>query len=205
MALISANILMRDSLLLALREVLNVDIVVSSSVGDWMQQADAASYDLIVTHSCGDQRGSEIAPLGQLLDSLGRRPHFVILADSERPADVVAAFERGARGYIPTSVSLDVMIEAIRLVFVGGVYCPPCMVKARDVKADLEPDCSDCLLALTPREACVYKAVSQGQPNKVIAGDLGISEGTIKVHVHRIMKKLNVRNRTQIAICRRDL
>lgn len=204
MALISANIVMRDSLLLALRDGLNADIVVSPSVDEWMQETHAASYDLIVTHCGGDRRGGEMAHLCQLLESLAGGPNFVILADLERPADVIAAFERGARGYIPTSVSLDVMIEAIRLVFVGGVYCPPCMAKVHDVKADLEPDCSDCPLVLTPREASVYKAVSEGQPNKVIAGELGISEGTIKVHVHRIMKKLNVSNRTQIAICRRD-
>jgi DNA-binding NarL/FixJ family response regulator len=201
LAFISANVLMRDSLVLALGEGLGAEVVVSASVDDWVRQADPADCDLIVIHCGGEQRGCEIARLGQLLEPFGGRPHFIIIADCERPSQVIEWFQRGARGYVPTSVSLDVMIEAIRLVLVGGVYCPPCMVKVHDAAAELQ---SDAPVALTPREASVYKAVSEGQPNKVIAGDLGLSEGTIKVHVHRIMKKLNVRNRTQIAICRRD-
>ena len=60
------------------------------------------------------------------------------------------------------------------------------------------------MYALTPREIAVLDAVRQGRPNKIIAQELGISESTIKVHVHRIMKKLKVRNRTQAAMYARN-
>ncbi len=105
------------------------------------------------------------------------------------------------RAYIPTSVSFDVMTEAIRLGIAGDTCYPTCVFSVcalgRVSKQDL-------MYALTPREIAVLDAVRQGRPNKVIVQELGISESAIKVHVHRIMKKLKVRNRTQAAMCARN-
>ncbi len=126
MALISASDLMRDSLLTDFREGVDADIAGFRSVEDWMRQDGAAACSLIVFHAHGDHGGHKIARLGHLRDSVGGRPDFVVLADSERPADVARSIEYGARGYIPTSSSPDLMIEVIRFVLLGGVYCPPC-------------------------------------------------------------------------------
>ena len=201
-ALVSPNGVFRECLAPLFSRRLDTDIAAFPSIDDWMLQEDAANYALIIFHACGDQQGRDLANLGQVLNSLGERPNFVVLADSERQSEVKALYANGARGYIPTSLSLDVVIEAIKLVMVGGVYCPPCMLRVHDNDPQLGRTSS---ASFTPREAAVFEAVRQGQPNKLIADEMGISESTIKVHVHRIMKKLNVHNRTQMAICQLDL
>jgi len=56
------------------------------------------------------------------------------------------------------------------------------------------------LSKLTPREAQVLACLSQGNPNKLIAYELGMRENTVKVHIHRLMKKLRASNRTEAAL-----
>ncbi len=201
-ALVSPNGVFQECLLPLLSRRLDTDIAAFPSIDDWMLQEDAANYALIIFHACGDQQGRDLANLGQVLNSFEKRPNFVVLADSERPSEIKALYASGARGYIPTSLSFDVVTEAIKLVMVGGVYCPPCMLRVHDNDAQFGRTSS---ASFTRREAAVFEAVRQGQPNKLIADEMGISESTIKVHVHRIMKKLNVHNRTQMAICQLDL
>ncbi len=170
MALVSPNGMFRECLLPLFRGRLDADIAAFPSIDDWMQQEGAANYALIIFHACGDQQGRDLANLGEVLNSLGERPNFVVLADSERPTEVKALYASGARGYIPTSLSLDVVTEAIKLVMVGGVYCPPCMLRIHDNDAQLGRTSS---ASFTPREAAVFEAVRQGQPNKLIADEMG--------------------------------
>ncbi len=61
------------------------------------------------------------------------------------------------------------------------------------------------LKALTPRERAVAALVAHGKRNREIAEELGISEGTVKIHLHRIYEKLGVGNRTELALRARDL
>jgi len=60
-------------------------------------------------------------------------------------------------------------------------------------------------LVLTPREVEVLRLLAQGKSNRELARDLGISEGTVKLHVHHLLRKLGVRSRTQAALRARDL
>jgi DNA-binding NarL/FixJ family response regulator len=53
---------------------------------------------------------------------------------------------------------------------------------------------------LTKRETQVLQLVSQGLANKAVAGQLGVSEGTVKVHLHNIYRKLHVSNRTGLIL-----
>ena len=59
--------------------------------------------------------------------------------------------------------------------------------------------------ALTPTQLRVLEGVHSGLLNKQIAFDLGIAEATVKAHMTALMRKLNVRNRTQVALVARDL
>ena len=58
---------------------------------------------------------------------------------------------------------------------------------------------------LTPRELVVMELLAQGTANKIIAYRLGMSQSTVKVHVHNILKKLKVRNRTEAAVTARNM
>ncbi len=201
LALIGVSPLLQECLSRALSGRLNSIFVSFSSVDDWLQQANAMDYALILFYASGSHPCQDIATAARAIEQAFGHPQFAVVADSDRPAEVRAAFEFGARAYIPTSVSVGVLIEAIKLVLAGGTYCPASVLQSYAATTNAKQAPAGRVSELTPREAAVLKAVRLGQPNKVIAYDLGISESTIKVHVHRIMKKLKVQNRTQIAIC----
>ncbi|AJP74640.1 LuxR family transcriptional regulator [Sphingomonas hengshuiensis] len=66
-------------------------------------------------------------------------------------------------------------------------------------------DASGAAVQLTPTQLKVMRGVGSGQLNKQIAFDLGIAEATVKAHMTALMRKLNVRNRTQVAIAAQSL
>jgi DNA-binding NarL/FixJ family response regulator len=59
--------------------------------------------------------------------------------------------------------------------------------------------------ALTPRQRDVLRCLMQGQPNKLIARELGLTEGTVKIHIAAILRALQARNRTEAVVVARDL
>ena len=86
----------------------------------------------------------------------------------------------------------------------GGVYLPPNLLRSepgRSVSSISEAGGGDAALAhLTPRQREVLALLAQGKTNKQIANELGLAAGTVKVHMSRILKALNVNNRTQAVI-----
>jgi DNA-binding NarL/FixJ family response regulator len=125
----------------------------------------------------------------------------VIVSDAEDADHVIAALEHGARGYIPTSVTLDVAVEAMHFVEAGGTFVPASSLTSSRRAADAGAEHKGQLCGLfTARQAAVLEAVRQGKANKRIAYELNMREGTVKVHVRNIMKKLKARNRTEVAV-----
>lgn len=120
----------------------------------------------------------------------------VLLAEREDWMQVLRAIELGARGYIPTSVDAKICVEAIHLAMAGGIYVPASMLKKSD-KSQADDDVLGGLF--TPREIEVVNAIRVGKSNKIIAFELKMSEGTVKAHVHNIMKKTGASNRTEVA------
>ena len=103
-------------------------------------------------------------------------------------------------------MNLPVMIAALRLIAVGGVYVAPVSTDGpgRVARDDVQPSPthspnSRACGGLTHREEEVLALLRQGKPNKLIAYELRMSENTVKVHVRRIIKKLHVMNRTEAA------
>jgi DNA-binding NarL/FixJ family response regulator len=111
-----------------------------------------------------------------------------------------AAICHGAKGYIPVTLGFDIAIEAVRFVLAGGTYVPIDYLLARTWAGDQPSEAVPGAGAITARELAVVRAIQGGKSNKVIAYELGISEGTVKVHIRRVMKKLNAKNRTDVAI-----
>jgi DNA-binding NarL/FixJ family response regulator len=120
----------------------------------------------------------------------------VVLSGSESRLSVQAVLDVGALGYIPKSSSSQVMLSAIRLVLSGGVYLPPLLLNQDtllvDAVDDALPPCS-----LTERQMDVLRLLAAGKPNKLIARELGLGEGTIKVHLAGIFRAFGVNNRTE--------
>lgn len=146
------------------------------------------------------------------ISSLRDRAHaapIIVVSAREKSADVQAALDNGAMGYLPKSSSSDVMLNAIRLVLAGGMYLPPALLGHRggDQPAD-NPETSfgqprlsqQAARSLTRRQRDVMRLLALGRSNKAIAEELELAEGTVKVHVSAIFKALKVTNRTEAVI-----
>jgi len=127
---------------------------------------------------------------------------LVMLSASQAPLDIRNALEAGALGYIPKAASSATMLTALRRVLDGDIFVPDCLHEPA-VRTDVPntPDIKhDVLGSLTARQREVAKLLGHGFANKVIAGMLGTSEGTVKVHVAAIFRTLGVTNRTEAVI-----
>jgi len=120
----------------------------------------------------------------------------IMLSANEDMALVKRALQEGAQGYIPKSSTTQVMLNAIKLVLVGGIYVPTQAINTLNSKPEPPPQPS-LTGALTPRQLEVLRLLAQGQSNKDIARQLQMSDGTVRVHVTAILRALGVTNRTQ--------
>lgn len=153
---------------------------------------------------------------------------IVVLSGNEDGDLMRRLLDLGVLGFIPKAYSPDVMLSAVRLVLSGGIYIPPMMLNqisgasipystavngAATATAAESPSTATSLpdnidglrRILTERQVDVLRLLSQGKPNKLIARDLGISEGTVKIHLAAIYRALNVRNRTEAVVASRRL
>ena len=117
---------------------------------------------------------------------------FVVLTNSEGDEDIHQALTAGALGYLIKGMSHDTLVDAVRRVHSGGRFLPPPIVRSL---ADRTPN-SD----LSPREREVLTLMVHGKSNREIAGQLGITEATVKCHVSVILMRLEVHDRTQAVI-----
>jgi two-component system nitrate/nitrite response regulator NarL len=90
---------------------------------------------------------------------------------------------------------------ALDLILAGGTYLPPAgNSHAESSSSGAEWSNTFSVAKLTARERSVLSFLREGMPNKVIAHRLGISQSTVKAHIHSIMTKLHSRNRTEAAV-----
>lgn len=139
----------------------------------------------------------------------------IILSASEDAQHMRKALDCGAAGFIPKSTPPSVMLNAIQLVLSGGVYLPPNLLRPNQedpassilTSDDIESknSTSDQLCMLTERQREVLLLLSEGQQNKLIARQLGLSEHTVKVHVRAVFRTLGVSNRTQAVLAAQAL
>jgi DNA-binding NarL/FixJ family response regulator len=109
-----------------------------------------------------------------------------------------AAVTNGAMAYVPKTESRSIIIAAMQIVIGGGRYFPPDLLVGR-APHDYEAQ-SNVRYNLTSRQAEVLAHMAAGKSNKTIARELGMSAGTVKVHVTAILKALNVSNRTEAVV-----
>jgi DNA-binding NarL/FixJ family response regulator len=151
-------------------------------------------------HTCSDPQIRTI--LEHLRNVMSSAP-ILVISDREDWSAVVDALDAGARAYFPSSLDPEILFEALRLVQKGGTFIPlellstiPVHRRRQHRAADRQPE----MHGLTPGEQRVLRLLKTGQSNKGIARELNIEEGTVKVHIRRILKKLNAANRTQAAL-----
>lgn len=131
---------------------------------------------------------------------------LVVVSGDDDPAVIRAVLAAGAVGFLPKSESPGVLQQALRLVLGGGTYTPARALADLDLHGRPAPGFSrPDTSGLTPRQMDVLKSLLRGQPNKLIARELGLTEGTVKIHIAAILRALQARNRTEAVVMARRL
>ncbi len=178
-------------------------IEVIAAVGDWregLRLACESAPDIILL----DLRMPGVDGL-DMLDTL--REHavtapIVMVTTSQDEQDLVAALRRGAHGYLLKDIEPDELVTALQQVLKGET------VVARQLTGTLARVVGSAqniapptpLSELTPREREILKHLAEGRSNKAIARALSITDGTVKLHVKSILRKLRVSSRVEAAV-----
>jgi len=129
----------------------------------------------------------------------------VMLTVSDAPDDLMQAIRAGADGYLLKDMEPEDLLLRVREALTGqtvisdalaGRLAAALRAEAQDSARKSERD----LALLTEREQAVLRCLAEGQSNKLIARTLSITEGTVKVHVKHLLKKLNFRSRVEAAV-----
>ena len=127
---------------------------------------------------------------------------IVMFTVSDNQEDVVAALQAGADGYLLKDMEPDILIEKIRLAANGQLVLSEELTEllALAIQSKNRKDSKTDAKSLTKRERQILKLISSGMTNKHIARKLDITEGTVKVHIKHLFKKLNLKSRVEAAI-----
>jgi two-component system nitrate/nitrite response regulator NarL len=154
-----------------------------------------------------DLRMPELGGLSVLrrLADQGLDVPVVMLTTSADETDLSESLRNGARGYLLKDMEPDELIVALQDIVAGKIVVAPGLTGVladlvrhgdrRERKDEMAPFSS-----LTPREYEILCHLSEGQSNKVIARHLDISDGTVKLHVKAILRKLSVHSRVEAAV-----
>jgi DNA-binding NarL/FixJ family response regulator len=123
----------------------------------------------------------------------------VIVSGNDDRAVIRSCMDFGAAGFIPKSLGVASIGEAIKTVLDGGTWVPPDVDLSGAVDKVVD-DAAKRLSRLTPQQMRVLMMLSEGLLNKQIAYELSVSEATVKAHVSAILQKLGVESRTQAVI-----
>lgn len=131
---------------------------------------------------------------------------LIVLSAADCAEEVRQILTAGAMGYISKASSSEVILNAIRLVMVGGVYAPPELVSGHGgvtpvipASARTTPEAAR-IGSLTERQIEVLSLLKRGLSNRQIADHLAVTEGTVKIHVAAIFRVMGVTNRTEAVL-----
>jgi DNA-binding NarL/FixJ family response regulator len=150
------------------------------------------------------------ADIASLTEAFPKVP-IIVLCDLNDSQHIGDALRQGIRGYIPTTLTSRILIEALRLIQAGGTFIPAdALSAALSDRRSTAPQTSSAVdrlgsCRLTPRQREVLRLLREGKPNKIIAYELAMRESTVKVHVRQIMRKLRASNRTEAAFLASNL
>lgn len=157
-------------------------------------QAHLPELALLDLHMPGMQGAAGVAALRLRFPTV----RLLVVSGDDDPVTVRAVLAAGAVGFLPKAESAAVVQQALRLVLDGGAYVPA------QALAGLDEAPRNAATTLTPRQHEVLRCLMQGQPNKQIARELGIGEGTVKLHIAAVLRALRARNRTEAVVRARE-
>ena len=162
------------------------------------------AFSLVLSKGCFDITLLDLNMPGmQGLDGLKRmvaqcpNSAVAIITGMVTKAVATSALAAGAKGFIPKTLSGSKLILALRLLASGEVYAPVDLMRPSGAVEGLKVVGAE---VLTPRELEVAAMLVKGASNKEIARSLDLQEVTVKLHVRNLCRKLETKNRTQIAV-----
>lgn len=184
--------------LLALED--DLDVIAEASNGeDALQLATEIDPDLIIL-DLNMQGMDGLQTLKKMRDE-GVTSRIVMLTVSDADEDVVTAISNGADGYLLKDMDPEQLLEQIKRALHGRMVLSEAVtqVLATALRRPATKPAAE-LDNLTNREHEILSLIAKGMSNKVIARELDISDGTVKVHVKHLLKKLGLRSRVEAAI-----
>ncbi len=137
------------------------------------------------------------------LRQAGQTMPVAMLTTSADERDLIASLKAGAQGYLLKDMEPDELISALKDILAGRTVVAKELtgILARVVQGAREQPREPASFAnLTPREREILRHLAEGQSNKAIARELGITDGTVKLHVKAILRKLAVHSRVEAAV-----
>lgn len=186
-----------------IREILQKDFDIVGDITDGERLRQLVSQErpevLLVDRDLAGRDGISLAT--NLVAQLGGdAPMIIILADTHRRGDVTRAAKAGIRGFLIKSQEAWTLPAAVREVAAGAAWLSP--AAAAELIDGIRSDQGE--QRLTDRERGVLRLVALGRSNAEIAGELTLSQSTVKSHISRMLSKLDLRSRTQLAAFAHD-
>ena len=179
-----------------------IDVITSVSNGaDGLKAITDNEVDIILL----DLRMPDISGIEVLknIREIKKSLPVVMLTTSDDEKDLIEALRNGASGYLLKDMEPDDLVVALKDVLKGETIVAPNLVQilAKFHQGDdSEINISNLISTLTPRESEILELLAEGQSNKLIAKNLGISDGTVKLHVKSILRKLEIHSRVEAAV-----
>lgn len=183
-----------------------VDVVASAGSGrEGIEAALALKPDVILL----DVKMPEMSGTETLkhLRAAGVTAPILMLTMSRDEEDLQAALRNGANGYLLKDMDHEDLVPALQDALRGNnvvakelIGSLTRLVQGQPGRAAAAPASADALAELTPRELEILRHLAEGQSNKAIGRALDITDGTVKLHVKSIMRKLGLRSRVEAAV-----
>jgi len=200
-AIVDQRVILRDAIADSVRPALGLKILTTDTADSLLNtsfKSNPLSSQIIVL--CDG--GLEISESKQELEKL--RDYFpkskrIVLTDHCRGISYREFAKLGVRGIIPSNYNREQFVVCLKAIELDIECIPPYVVEnshEQSLKATESTACNRLSEILTPRQLQIMDFIAIGRSNKYVAAELSLSESTVKVHVHNIMKHLGATNRT---------
>ena len=171
----------------------------ASSGGEGIRLAHALQPDMILLDlNMKDMNGVEVL---KAIKDAGLDSRVIMLTVSDQAEDLIAALQAGADGYLLKDMEPEDLMARLVDAARGKIAITDRLTQllAASLREKARPRNPD-EAGLTDQESRILDHIADGQSNKLIARELNIAEGTVKVHVKHLLKKLNLRSRVEAAV-----
>lgn len=192
--------LFRRGVIQLIREAPEFEVVGEASSGqEGIELAQRLDPDMILLDlNMKDMSGVDVL---KVIKAGGSDARVVMLTVSDAEADLVASLRAGADGYLLKEMEPEDLLMKLREAAAGQVTLTERLTAllAHSLRTERQPRDPDAA-GLTGQERRILDLIAAGKSNKMIARELDIAEGTVKVHVKHLLRKLNLRSRVEAAV-----